>query len=348
MFSPALGRAVRSTNCIAATPVCSIGRPVAALGAIPQTLSRPSHQRRLSSSKASIPPDSSNGSNTTQQTPRAGASKAPARKPTGRAGKKRATAEPSLNVPHVPPTDYLQKPVKISSFFSLHRPMSITAAIPPVSTSATFDSIFKGQSPHNKKAMMDNIQTLAGGITQIEAVLRGLEQKQAPEEVIQPEVEVQHLDGPPQSSIDSFMASLLPFRPPPAPTPINEASQAVEHQAQEAAIPATATQQRFWSTAVVVTESIDASGQRTYSATTEPMVEITQNGQETNEMEIRQPFLERMRQRQDTYDRYLENKDRPRMFLISVKRQRKLKMKKHKYKKLMKRTRLLRRKLDRL
>ena len=35
------------------------------------------------------------------------------------------------------------------------------------------------------------------------------------------------------------------------------------------------------------------------------------------------------------------------MFLISVKRQRKLKMKKHKYKKLMKRTRNLRRKLDR-
>jgi hypothetical protein len=36
------------------------------------------------------------------------------------------------------------------------------------------------------------------------------------------------------------------------------------------------------------------------------------------------------------------------MYMISVKRQRKLKMKKHKYKKLMKRTRLLRRKLDRL
>jgi hypothetical protein len=36
------------------------------------------------------------------------------------------------------------------------------------------------------------------------------------------------------------------------------------------------------------------------------------------------------------------------MYMISVKRQRKLKMKKHKYKKLMKRTRLLRRKLDRM
>jgi hypothetical protein len=35
------------------------------------------------------------------------------------------------------------------------------------------------------------------------------------------------------------------------------------------------------------------------------------------------------------------------MLAISVKRQRRLKMKKHKYKKLMKRTRTLRRKLDR-
>jgi len=41
------------------------------------------------------------------------------------------------------------------------------------------------------------------------------------------------------------------------------------------------------------------------------------------------------------------HKRRGGMLLISVKRQRKLKMKKHKYKKLMKRTRLERRKLDR-
>lgn len=37
---------------------------------------------------------------------------------------------------------------------------------------------------------------------------------------------------------------------------------------------------------------------------------------------------------------------RRKMYAISVKRQRKLKMKKHKYKKLMRRTRTLRRKLD--
>jgi hypothetical protein len=51
-------------------------------------------------------------------------------------------------------------------------------------------------------------------------------------------------------------------------------------------------------------------------------------------------------ERQETFREHV-HKRRGGMLLISVKRQRKLKMKKHKYKKLMKRTRLLRRKLDR-
>lgn len=57
-----------------------------------------------------------------------------------------------------------------------------------------------------------------------------------------------------------------------------------------------------------------------------------------------QPFLERMHVRQ------LEHLERNRDILqaISVRRQRKLKMKKHKYKKLMKRTRNLRKRQDRL
>lgn len=110
MFSPALGRVVRSTSSVPACSVCALGRP-AALGAVQQPFARPSHQRRPSSSKASIPPDGSNanGSSSAQQTP-ASANKAPARKLTGRAGRKRSTTPPALNVPHVPPTDYLQKP----------------------------------------------------------------------------------------------------------------------------------------------------------------------------------------------------------------------------------------------
>jgi hypothetical protein len=112
---------------------------------------------------------------------------------------------------------------------------------------------------------------------------------------------------------------------------------------QQETAPEMPVQQRAWSTEVVVTEATDAHGNRTYTTTTAPFVEIEPptNTSETDHIEIRQPFLERMRQRgrQNTHSGILA---------ISVKRQRKLKMKKHKYKKLMKRTRLLRRKLDRL
>ena len=86
--------------------------------------------------------------------------------------------------------------------------------------------------------------------------------------------------------------------------------------------------------------------------------------QQEREQEIRylppastlQPFLSRMQARQlnhaDRLDarfgrmRLQEEVEEGGMQAISVKRQRKLKMKKHKYKKLMKRTKNLRRRLD--
>lgn len=202
--------------------------------------------------------------------------------------------------------------------------------------------------------MIDNIQTLSGSIDRLEAALRSQEQKEVQEDAMQSEAIVQHLEGPPQASIDDLMSQFVPFRAPPAPVPFDQAqeSETVSNQMVEDAAPsATPIQQRVWKTAVIVTESMDASGKRTYSATTSPMEEIQvpgENGQEMDEPEIRQPFLERMRHRQNTNTRVRESQRRPDMLLISVKRQRKLKMKKHKYKKLMKKTRLLRRKLDRL
>lgn len=62
----------------------------------------------------------------------------------------------------------------------------------------------------------------------------------------------------------------------------------------------------------------------------------------------RQPFLNHMRERQQRWEEYRERSGIPPPVwrAISVKRQRRLKMKKHKYKKLMRRTRTLRRKLD--
>ncbi|KAF2181910.1 hypothetical protein K469DRAFT_740459, partial [Zopfia rhizophila CBS 207.26] len=354
MFSPALGRVVRSTSSISPPSVCTLGRPAAALGASQQSFSRRLHQRRLSSSNASIPPDGSNGSSSAQQTPGTSTTKAPAKKSTGRAGRKR-TITAAINVPHVPPTDYLQKnEVKVSSFFSLHRPISLTKAVPEQTTTADFESIFQPGAKNSKRAMMDNMQTLSSGIESLEAALRGHDQKQSREEVLQSEADVKHLDGAPPASLDRFMLQFVPFRPPPAPSPVDptlESKTTLNQQTEDASPRFTPVKQRAWSTAVVVTESTDASGKRTYSATTAPMVEIqvpaVENSQELDEIEIRQPFLERMRQRQNTYYRYRDNKGRPDMLLISVKRQRKLKMKKHKYKKLMKKTRLLRRKLDR-
>jgi hypothetical protein len=56
-------------------------------------------------------------------------------------------------------------------------------------------------------------------------------------------------------------------------------------------------------------------------------------------------FRERMYLRQERYWEQMEEDHG--MLAISVRRQRKLKMKKHKYKKLMRRTRNLRRRLDR-
>lgn len=198
--------------------------------------------------------------------------------------------------------------------------------------------------------MADNIQTLSGGIESLEAALRAHE-KQAPEDLsISADIDVQHLDGPPpQASIDQLMARFVPFRPPPPPVPFQE--NAAESHVEDSLAVGQA-KQRVWSTEVLVTESTDPSGVRTYSATTAPMVEIsppsTGNGQEVDDVDIRQPFLERMNRRQTTHTRRRDNLGRPDMLAISVKRQRKLKMKKHKYKKLMKRTRLERKKLGRL
>ena len=113
MFSPALGRVVRSTSSIV-SPGCTLIRP-ATLSAVQQTLSRPSHQRRLSSSKASIPPDGPKDPLSEEQVDtKKGAkkdAKKNAKKDTVKAStRKRAAAPPALNVPHVPPTDYLEEP----------------------------------------------------------------------------------------------------------------------------------------------------------------------------------------------------------------------------------------------
>lgn len=118
--------------------------------------------------------------------------------------------------------------------------------------------------------------------------------------------------------------------------------------------PAEEISKKSFQTTITVTENTSAEGVKYYTANSTPMVRIPPSSSSTHTpiqdaiRQHRQPFLERMRERQMDYEDYRAERDEERsMQLISVKRQRKLKMKKHKYKKLMKRTRNLRRRLDR-
>jgi hypothetical protein len=107
MFSPSIGRVVRTPGTIPTPAACSFSRITSAQ----QTLARPTgHQRRLSSSKPSIPPHGSKGPNSAQQSQPAGSSRASSGK------KKRVTAPPAptMKVPVVPPTRHLENPRKCS------------------------------------------------------------------------------------------------------------------------------------------------------------------------------------------------------------------------------------------
>jgi hypothetical protein len=149
-----------------------------------------------------------------------------------------------------------------------------------------------------------------------------------------------HLDDLPEeaanfSKLLSNESRFRPYNPPPPPEPMNTAeSLAASAEAAEALEP----HSRTYTAVLTIEESTDENGEVTYSAHSSPLIEEAPRAGPTK-------FLERMQIRQERYrDQRRVSND---MLAISVKRQRKLKMKKHKYKKLMRRTRNLRRRLDR-
>ncbi len=165
-------------------------------------------------------------------------------------------------------------------------------------------------------------------------------------------------------NIEELATHFRPFVPPPAPAaegpPTRKRSQK--------------TKQKSYSTVVTIVERTHPDGQISYKRLTSPFREDSveeslqpwleeENDPRTSHVppsaspsHNRQPFLNRLRNRQIEWERTHNwgglspraNEDIAVWKAISVRRQRKLKMKKHKYKKLMKRTRNLRRKLDRV
>lgn len=232
-----------------------------------------------------------------------------------------------------------------SAFFSLHRPISLTQNFPKVVTDEAFAAIFTNRTKANKTTEV--ISTLTNTLESLD-LATGHAKVAAQQDQWNPETDelraaitaesyrkadAHQLEGAPNPSIQfpthflTAASRYQPFHPPPPPTPMDTPeSLAAGAEAAEA-------QHRTYTTVLTIEESTDANGDVTYMAHSSPLV-------------VEEPpatpkrFLERMNIRQERFEEYREQRaDETGMLAISVKRQRKLKMKKHKYKKLMKRTR---------
>lgn len=224
--------------------------------------------------------------------------------------------------------------LSLSSFFSLHRPISVTQTMPRSVTDEHFATIFAPRTKSNK--IRDTVSTLSDTIDQLEGPMAQVTiggQDQGASDGMQ-RVDVKNPDGTESSiylQVDTMSGEFLPFRPPPLPEVQQNAEVdgfAVEAEALED------SHHRVYKAMFTIEESTEPDGQIRIIAHSP---RIIQDGQPRS-------FLERLALRQLRFDQTRGNRD---LYAISVKRQRKLKMKKKKYKKLMKKTRNLRRKLDR-
>jgi len=256
--------------------------------------------------------------------------------------------------------------IHVASFFSIHRPISVTTSVPPPSSDSTFSSIFSPRE-RPKHQPQDVIYTVSSAIDNIEDVTTHSQSQQLSQEesdlrdaVTQSSVsnadtaDTQHLDRPqPQTihiNIQELAKSFQPFKAPPPPVPMDQA-RLPGVIAQQSPPAKRKTVRKSYSTRLLITENIHPNGHTTYETRASPLVEELA-GEHPEHVKLpaasRQPFLKRMLERQRRLAEWREGSDCKEVWrAISVKRQRKLKMKKHKYKKLMRRTRNLRRKLDR-
>ncbi|KAK5714107.1 hypothetical protein LTR15_011015 [Elasticomyces elasticus] len=440
MISSKLPRA--ATRALTTTPPCTAPTATA--------LSRPTgHQRRASSSKTSCPPDD----NSSKPAPAAKAresdeaaevkkafqrlgkksgSRVPRRTATGTTlpterggGKRDLEKEKQVLLPSVPGLGYLSerdpraRDTSLSSFFSLHRPLSLTSTIPPSTTTEHFNSLFQQHNHQHSSTDQwstgnsaqgrpeDVIYSLHSAIESLESSANVVASTQEDSHGVRWEVlqespsnaeHPRHLDGQPQptmkaKTLEEVVATMRPYHAPPPPQSFVEAASSkivpVTRTRKTAGAVDAKVKTKTYQTTITVHETTAKDGRKSYSAESSPIISVrepsrTQTGSAlttssrsskavvggiwaTAAVPFRpvQPFRHRMLRRGRMYlqsrpaaigdgsvdkTRFIRRAPsgkRVTMWAISVKRQRKLKMKKHKYKKLMKRTRNLRRRLDR-
>lgn len=200
-----------------------------------------------------------------------------------------------------------------------------------------FASIFAPRSKSNR--VSDTMSTLSDTIDQLEGPMAqmtiGGQGDSSVRDELQQRLEMRNLEGTEPSvhlQVDTMSGDFLPFRPPPLPT-THAAGESEAMTAQGEESDETPTH-RVYKAMFTIEESAEPSGQ----------VRIVAHSPQIVEDQQPRSFIERLAQKQLRLD---ESRGRRDMYAISVKRQRRLRMKKKKYKKLMKRTRNLRRKLDR-
>ncbi|KAK4194870.1 hypothetical protein QBC40DRAFT_290013 [Triangularia verruculosa] len=289
------------------------------------------HQRRYSSSKPSSPDDGTRDFAARPSVPASGNSKTTGEK------RKRKAKDAGPQLPSVPSTKHIKdEALALSTFFALHRPISVTQLLPKTVTEDAFAEIFNTRSPRHR--VSDVLSTLSQTQERLQQDMQDAEEGVT---------RVKLANGTETNvyfQLNSMAGQFLPYAPPPPPQPVSDAA-AVDALVDELAGTTLESneepQTRVYKAMVTIEETVEADGQFKVVAHSPELIDNAEQGIQPR------TFLERMALRQLKYDESRRLHDRT-MQAISVKRIRKLKMKKKKYKKLQKRTRNERRKLDRL
>ncbi|KAI0837190.1 hypothetical protein F5Y06DRAFT_93393 [Hypoxylon sp. FL0890] len=299
---------------------------------------RGQQRRRYSSSKPSSPNDSPKGISDGQVTTTPSQSS----KQRGEKGRRKTKEWMDIQrkLPSVPSTQHVpQEALALSTFFSLHRPMSVTHSFPKMVTDDAFAQIFAPRTKNSK--YNDVISSLSRTVDELEQPMQNMtpDTQQGGETITDAngepmhKIDLKHPDGTESSvyiQLNSMSGHFLPFRPPPLPQP--------ESAVEEEMVAEDLAHHRVYKAMLTLEETTDEDGRIRIVAHSPKLVE---------EAPTPRTFLERMAMRQVRWREEVRGQGHD-MIAISVRRQRKLKMKKKKYKKLMKRTRNVRRKLDRV
>ncbi|KAG9256069.1 uncharacterized protein F5Z01DRAFT_536836 [Emericellopsis atlantica] len=327
---------------LASSLACTAPKAAAASAATTATPFFRGHQRRCSSSK---PSSSNNGSSPVPPATADEAVQARGHGKTAGEKRKRKSAQRAMKqLPSVPSTHHMAgEALGLSSFFSLHRPISITQTMPRSITDEQFAAIFASRSKASK--MSDAMATLSSTIDQLEGPMGSMSigQDPQPQDHMQ-SMQVRNADGSESSiyvQVDHMSGDFLPFRPPPLPQPQPNLEADTAAAAEAEAADADAAHHRSYKAMFTIEENTEANGEIRIVAHSPQIL----NGDEQPSQQPRS-FVQRLAQRQLKFEDAQSTSGRD-MYGLSVLRRRRLRMKKKKYKKLMKRTRNERRKLDR-